>query len=119
MPHLPAQQVSFFSPFHRLTNNISEELIRLYRDTKTESTIMEQWNVPSHLLQSIDWYGLRKTFIKQPPFSTSLSKAFHTQWDRQSCKRSWNQSNTDLCPLCHVEAETPQHVLRCSHETIS
>ena len=119
MPHLPAQQVSFSSPFHRLTNNTLEEIIRLYRDTKAESTLMEQWSIPHHLLQSIDWYGIRKTFLKQPPLSSSLSKAFHTQWDTQSRKRKWDQSNTDLCPLCHLEPESPQHVLRCTHSTLS
>ena len=118
MPHLPAQIVSFSSSQHRLTNNTLDELIRIHRDSATESTISEQWNLPPSVLQTIDWHGLRKTFTSQPPFSTSLSKTLHTQWDTQARKRSWKQSNTDICPLCHSEAETCQHVLKCPHTTL-
>ena len=119
MPHLPAQIISFSSIQHRLTNNTLEELIRLHRDSATETTLMDQWKLSPQLLQTIDWYGLKKTFLSQPPFSSSLSKTLHTQWDTQSRKKRWKQSPTALCPLCHSSPETPQHVLRCPHSTLS
>ena len=119
MPHLPAQKISFSSHDHRLTNNTMEELIRFHRDSKAESTIADQWKLSPQLLQTIDWYGLKKTFLAQPPLSSSLSKTLHTQWDTQSRKRRWRQSHTDLCPLCHSTAENTRHILRCPHTTIS
>ena len=119
MPHLPAQAVSFSSPFHRLTNNTSEEIVRLHRDSRTEETLIDHWNISPSILHKIEWYGLKKTFESQPPFSASLAKTFHSQWDTQERKKRWKQSTSDLCPLCHTLTETCDHVLRCPHSVLS
>ena len=118
MPHLPAQRVSVASSLHRLTNNTLEEVIRLHRDSKTEAALPEQWKINADILHHIDWLGLHKTFSSQPPFSSSLSKTIHSQWDTQGRKRKWRQSSTSLCPLCSSAPESCEHVLRCSHPVL-
>jgi len=57
--------------------------------------------------------------MTQPQFTSSLSKTLHAQWDTQSRKKRWKQSKSALCPLCHSSHETPRHILRCPHATLS
>ena len=119
MPHLPSQIISLSNPHGRIVSHFPEELIRFHRDPPTEAKLCKNWNIPPAKLCHVDWEALRKTFLTQSRFSGKLTKTIHQQWDTAARKRSWRMTQNDTCPLCLSCTETTDHVLQCTHGTIT
>jgi len=58
MTHLPAQAISFSTPWYRLTNNLEQELVRHRRDTPREGVALSSWDVESMDSMNIDWTAI-------------------------------------------------------------
>ena len=119
MPHLSQQVISLSNPHGRIVANFNEEIIRYHRDPSTEQLLSSHWNIKMKHMHMIDWEAIRKSCSSQPRFSGCFTKIMHQQWDTMDRKRSWGLTQDGSCPLCHSTFETTDHVLRCSHFTMS
>jgi len=116
MPHLPAQQISFSSPWHRLTNNMESEFSRSRRDFIGEKEALRGWNIKETLAADVDWTSLEQSIRKWPKYGRGTPiKCLHDLWDTTKRKKDWQQTDSDTCPLCNVKVESTSHVLRCTH----
>jgi len=116
MTHLPAQAISFSTPWYRLTNDMEQELISHRRDTPGEAEALSSWEVDPTDSKNIDWIaieGAMKTWTKYQ--RGTPVKCVHELWDTTKRKKDWGQIKCGKCPLCGQEDEDAPHVLRCKH----
>jgi len=116
MPHLPAQAISFSTPWYRLTNNMEQEFIRHRRDTPGEAAALSSWDVDPTDSKNIDWIAIEGAMKKWTKYQKGTPvKCIHELWDTTQRKKDWGQIKCGKCPLCGQEDEDAPHVLRCKH----
>jgi len=116
MTHLPAQAISFSTPWYRLTNNLEKELVRHRRDTPGEEAALSNWEVDPTESNNVDWIAIEQAMKQWSKYQRGTPvKCIHELWDTTKRKKDWGQIKCGSCPLCGKEEEDSSHVLRCDH----
>ena len=84
-----------------------------------ENYFETRFHIYPDMFKKITWDSIRKVFKGNKPLRHSLTKLFHRQINTFVKCFQWNTSKTDMCPLCHLEKETVQHVLICNQEDMT
>ena len=121
IPHMHAQQISFSTPYYRITGDFHHNLLKYHRDLLAEQQVSKVWKIDAEQMSSVNWKAIKTTFSSLDLFTKAkLTKALYRQWDTSERKNKWSQysipaTSKHQCPLCFISVETCDHVLRCPH----
>jgi len=103
-----------------MTNNLEKELVRWRRDSRAEESSLTSWNIKKPNAKYIDWLALEGAMKKWNWYSKGTPvKCIHALWDTTRRKKDWGQITSAICPICGMEDETVEHVLRCKHTVMN
>ena len=114
-PFLAAQKISLRTPYNRFVYDVKNKLNEYKLGHDTEALLSKNWKIKQNHLSLISWNTLwcvSRSMKKKNRYRTV--KTVHNQWHTMSRAFKWQQTHSDLCPLCNLYPEDTDHVLKCS-----
>ena len=112
-PVLPQQQVCLLHLEHPLVMDIRDSMILSMMQDEVIEYFQNRHNVQPQYIQNIDVEMMEKVLNMSKAELGKKVKNINHEWHTMSITKKWGKTNSALCPLCHKEPETWQHVYSC------